>query len=141
MIRFLGVLVVILVFAGAGIAFGEFPDWNQYAQVQTIEVLTTDLDGDLRATPVWFILLNGEAYLRTNDSRWLDNLRRDPNLRLNIEGKIYEAQAEEIPGLGIVEKVDIAFERKYGLQESLIHLFRMRQPEILRILPRAGADR
>ncbi len=139
MIRFLGVLVVILVFAGAGIAFGEFPDWNQYTQVQTIEVLTTDPDGDLRATPVWFVLLNGEAYLRTSGSSWLDNLRRDPNLRLKIEGKIYEAQAEEIPGMGIVEKVDIASERKYGLQESLIHLFRMRQPEILRIFPRSGA--
>ena len=138
MIRFIGAIVVILAIAGAGTAFGEFPDWNQYAQVQTIEVLTTDPDGSLRVTPVWFVLLNGEAYLRTSGSRWLDNLRRDPNLRLKIEGKIYEAGAEEIPGTAIVEKVDIASQRKYGLQESLIHLFRMRQPEILRIFPRAG---
>ena len=140
MIGFRGVLVAILVFAGTGTASADFPDWNQYARVQTIEVLTIDPDGELRVTPVWFVLLNGEAYLRTSGSLWLDNLRRDPNLRLKIEGKVYEAQAEEIPGMGIVEKVDIASERKYGLQERLIHIFRMRKPEILRIFPRTNAE-
>jgi hypothetical protein len=129
-------LAAILVLAGAGIARAEFPDWNRFTDVKTIDVLTVDPDGDPRETPVWFVLLNGEAYLRTNDSRWLANLRRDPNLRLKIEGKIYEAQTEEIPGQAIVEKVDIACERKYGLEERLLHIFRMRQPEILRILPR-----
>jgi len=65
-------------------------------------------------------------------------LRRDPNLRLRIEGVLYEAEAEEIPGQGILAKVDLASMRKYGLQEQLIHMFRFGSPQILRIFPRQG---
>jgi hypothetical protein len=37
-----------------------------------------------------------------------------------------------------VEKVDLATVEKYGWQERMIHPFRMRKPEILRLLPREG---
>jgi hypothetical protein len=133
-----GVLVAILVFAGTNPARAEFPDWNRFVEVQTIDVLTFDEDGELRETPVWFVLLNSEPYLRTNDSRWLANLRRDPNLRVRIKETVYEAQAEEIPGREILEKVDIASSLKYGLQERLIHLFRISSPQIIRLFPREG---
>jgi len=134
-----GVFVAILVFAGPNPARAEFPDWNRFAEVQTIDVLTLDEDGELRQTPVWFVLLYSEPYLRTNDSRWLANLRRAPNLQLRIKGTVYEAQAEEIPGREILEKVDIASRRKYGLQERLIHLFRISSPQVIRLFPRDGS--
>jgi hypothetical protein len=57
---------------------------------------------------------------------------------LRIEGVLYEAEAEEIPGQGILAKVDLASSRKYGKQEQLIHLFRFGSPQILRIFPRKG---
>ena len=138
MCRWQRVLVALLILAGGTAAEAEFPDWNQFADVQVIEVLTYDEDGELRETPVWFVLLSAEAYLRTSNSRWLENLRRDPNLRLRIEGVIYEAQAEEIPDEGLLGKIDIASSRKYGLQEQVINLFRMSPPQILRIFPREG---
>ncbi|MDG2332955.1 MAG: DUF2255 family protein [Myxococcota bacterium] len=130
-------LIATFVIALAGIASAEYPDWNRLTNVQVIDVLTFDQDGALRETPVWFVLLNGEAYLRTSNSRWLENLRRDPKFRLKIEDKIYQARAEEISDQSMVEKVDIASQRKYGWQEYLINLFRMSPPEIIRILPRA----
>ncbi len=68
--------LAVLVFAAP--AAPDHPDWEALADVEVIEVLTHDEDGDLRETKVWFVLLDGEPYLRTSGSRWLENLRRDP---------------------------------------------------------------
>jgi hypothetical protein len=123
----------------AASAPADTPDWESVAGVEVIEVVTEDADGDLRETKVWFVLVDGAPYLRTQASRWLENLRRDPNLVLRIEGSEYEARAEEIPGDEIVETVDRATVEKYGWQERVIHVFRMRKPEILRLWPRQGS--
>ena len=87
-------------------AAAEYPDWQAVADVGVIEVVTTDADGDLRKTKVWFVLLDGQPYLRTSESRWLENTRRDPELVLRIEDREYEARAEEVPGEEIVQRVD-----------------------------------
>jgi hypothetical protein len=65
-----------------------------------------------------------------------DSIPRAPKLGLRIDGREYEARAEEIPGDEIVEQVDRATLEKYGWQERMIHPFRMGKPEILRLLPR-----
>ncbi len=118
-------------------ALAEYPDWASVADVEVIEVVTRDADGDLRETKVWFVLVDDVAYLRTSRSRWLENLRRDPDLVLRIEGREYEASAEEVPGDEIVEQVDRVTREKYGWQEGAIHIFRMRKPDILKLSPRA----
>jgi hypothetical protein len=118
-------------------ARAEYPDWPGVADVSVIEVVTHDADGDLRETKVWFVLVDDAAYLRTSRSRWLENLRRDPKLVLRIEGREYEARAEEVPGDEIVEQVDRTTREKYGWQEGAIHIFRMRKPDILRLSPPA----
>ncbi len=120
----------------AGPAAAEYPDWQALEEIEVIEVVTRDADGDLRETKVWFVLLDGEPYLRTSRSRWLDNLRRDPDLTLRIEGREYEARVEELAGDEIVERVDRASAEKYGWQERLLHVFRVRTPDILKITPR-----
>jgi hypothetical protein len=135
-IRFFSSLIFCLLLPG--LAQADFPDWNSVADVNVIELSTRDEDGSERRTKVWFVLLGGDAYLRTNNSRWLENLRRDPNLILHVEGRAYEARTEEIPGEIIMEKVDIASRKKYGIQERLIHLFRLQKPEILKISARPG---
>jgi hypothetical protein len=117
-------------------ADAEYPDWEQVADVKVIEVLTVDEDGDQRETKVWFVMLDGAPYLRTNGSKWLENLRRDPNLGLRIDDREYEARAEVIPGDDIVDRVDRVSVEKYGWQERFIHVFRMKKPEVLRISSR-----
>lgn len=128
-----GAVLMGLLLASPGHA--EYPAWNDLADVQVIEVITVDPDGGVRETKVWFVLLGGEPYLRTNGSRWLENLRRDPELIVRIEDREYEARAEEIQSEAIVEKVDIASQRKYGFQERLIGFFRMGTPDILKLSP------
>ena len=128
---------VALVAAGwDGPARADYPDWQALAGVEVIEVVTHDADGAERATKVWFVLVDGEPYLRTQRSTWLDNLRRDPDLVLRIEGREYEARAEEVPGDAIVAEVDAASRDKYGWQERTIHVFRLRKPDILKLSPR-----
>jgi len=129
-----GLLFALLIFATAP-AMADYPDWDSVADVKIIKVVTIDEDGDERVAKVWFVLVEGVPYLRTNRSRWLDNLRRDPTLGLRIEDREYEATAEEIHGDAIVEVVDEASAAKYGWQESLIHPFRMLKPDILKLGP------
>ena len=117
-------------------AAAEYPDWEHLAGIDVIEVVTTDADGDRRDTKVWFVLLDGEPYLRTSRSRWLENLRRDPEFVVRIDGRAYEARVEDVTGEEAVERVDAATLEKYGWQERLIHPFRIRMPDILRIRPR-----
>ena len=133
--------VAALVAAGlSGPARADYPDWQALAGVEVIEVVTRDEDGAERATKVWFVLVDGQPYLRTQRSTWLDNLRRDPDLVLRIEGREYQARAEEVLGDEIVEQVDAASRDKYGWQERMIHPFRTRKPDILRLAPRSEAS-
>jgi hypothetical protein len=132
----IGCLAIVVLFTLATAATADYPDWESVADVAVIEVVTKDADGDLRVKKVWFVLVEGVPYLRTNRSRWLDNLRRDPNLGLRIEGREYEATTEEISGDDIVEKVDRASAEKYGWQERLIHPFRIARPDILKLAPK-----
>lgn len=111
-------------------------EWERVADVDVIEVLTRDDDGDLRETKVWFVLIDGQSYLRTNRSRWLENIRRDPDVAVRIEGVEYPVRAEILDSEAWVERVDAASREKYGWQEALIHPFRMRTPDILRVVPR-----
>jgi hypothetical protein len=136
----LGGLLLTLCLVVAAPAFADYPDWDSLSDVKVIEVVTVDEDGDSRVAKVWFVLVDGVPYLRTNRSRWLDNLRRDPNLGLRIESREYEAMAEEISGDEIVEVVDRASAAKYGWQESVIHPFRMMKPDILKLGPRPEND-
>lgn len=140
-VRLLGVgarlIVSLIALVTASTAWCEYPDWNDYVNVDVIEVITRDEAGGERETKVWFVLLGGEPYLRTSGSRWLANLRRDPDFKIRIDGTVYEAQAEEIEGEAIVEKIDIASQRKYGFSDRVIGFFRSKKPDILRISPRA----
>lgn len=137
--RVIAAPLAVALLLSAPFASAEYPDWESIADVGVIEVVTHDADDDVREAKVWFVLVEGVPYLRTNGSRWLDNLRRDPNLVLRIDGRDYEARAEEVPGDEIVEAVDAASAEKYGWQERVIHPFRMAKPDILRILPRSEA--
>ena len=131
-------LAALVTLALAAPARAESPDWQRLAQSGVVELVTLDEDGALRETSVWIVLVDGVPYLRTSRSHWLENLRRDPDLVLRIEGREYPVRAEEVMGDEIVEQVDRATLEKYGWQERMIHVFRMRKPEILRILPRAA---
>ena len=111
-------------------------DWDLLADVPVIEILTTDPDGDLRETKVWFVVIDDGTYLRTRNSRWLDNIRQDPDVAVRVEGALAPVRAEELSDPAWVERVDQASLEKYGWQQRAVRVFRMGTPQILRLLPR-----
>lgn len=111
-------------------------DWDANAQVHVIEIMTFDTDGDLRQTKVWFVRIEGQTYLRTSNSRWLANIRRDANVTVRVEGVDYPQRAEVVEDPETRQAVSEAAAAKYGFEDSLIGLIRARDPDVLRLLPR-----
>jgi len=103
--------------------------------VQVVELITSDDDGDLRETKLWIVVIDGEAFLRTNKSNWLANLRRDPAAKLRVGDAVYPVRGEVLGDPAWVAKVDAATAEKYGWQEKTIHLFRISEPTIVRLHP------
>jgi len=112
-------------------------DWSRVADLDVIEILTHDEDGDLRETKVWFVRIDGVSYLRTNGSRWLENIRRDPDVTIRIGDALYPQRAREVTSPETIEQVDAASRRKYGFQEAFIHVFRIHDPQIIELSPPA----
>ncbi len=130
-------LIALSSLAMAAGASAQDLDWSQHADVSVIEIITVDADGDVRETKVWFVLSEGAAYLRTNGTRWLANIERNPNVVVRIEGHEFPQRVQVVPGLEIIERVDAASRKKYGWQEAMIRPFRMQSPDILKLSPPA----
>ena len=114
-------------------AYADELDWEDVRDVRVIEIITMDEDGDDRETKVWFARVDGSTYLRTNDSRWLENIRRDPGVQIRIDEIEYVHLAHEVTPPELFEQVDAASRTKYGWQEAIIHPFRIGDPEILKL--------
>jgi len=118
--------------AWAAPARAEDP-WAIFAETRTIEILTHDEDGELRETPVWIVVLDAAGYVRTNDSRWLANIRRGSPIELRAEGVTLPVRAEERDDPAEYERVEAAFRAKYGWVQRVMSSFRMRRPTVLRL--------
>ncbi len=111
-------------------------DWDANSDVGVIEILTHDSDGELRQTKVWFVRVAGQTYLRTSNSRWLHNIRLDPRVTVRVDNVDYPQRALIVEDAETCQAVEDASNEKYGLQNRFIRLFRMRQPDVLRLVPR-----
>ncbi len=138
MIARASILLPILLIALATTARAESdePPWLDSVDTKVVEVITLDEDGDVRKSKVWYVVIDGEVYLRTSRSKWLKNLRRDPNLLVRVNKREIPAHSEEVTSDELIEKVDAATREKYGFQERLIHIFRLRKPDILKLTRR-----
>jgi len=100
--------------------------------------VTLDADGDERVTRVWIALYQGTGAIRTNHTRWLANLERDPDLRLRVDGVDYPLRVEFVDDAAATEAIDREFLEKYGWQERLLMGEQGREAHafFLRLMPR-----
>ncbi len=70
---------------------------------------------------------HGEWVERTGDSRWWQNLERDPNCRVRLLGIDYPVRVEFVTGHEEKVRIDDAFVEKYGWLERI--LFRQERGE------------
>jgi len=123
-------------FAVAGSAGAATPDWSAVADVQEVQVKTQDEDGDERDTTIWLLVVDGQGYIRTGGTRWGDNVVRDPEVVLEIEGESYPLRVEFVEDDADREKIIAAFREKYGWVDGFMEMFRGSHPKIMRLLPR-----
>jgi hypothetical protein len=96
-------------------------DWQAVAAADTIEVITRDADGNERVTTIWLVVVDGQGYIRTGSSSWFEDVERDPNVVLRIEGQDHAVRAELVPESDPAwARVQQAFRDKYGWSDRLL---------------------
>jgi hypothetical protein len=111
-------------------------DWRAVTAPDVVRIVTIDPDGDVRETKVWIAFADGSGWLRTSNSRWLENLRRDPNAKLISGDQELELRADEIEDPAARERVDAAMRAKYGWSDRMLGFLRMRGSQLLRLSAR-----
>ena len=117
----------------AGLAAAEVPEWQSFAATEVIEILTLDEDGDPRETKIWIVVVDGAGYVRTNDSRWLANIRRGSPVKLRIDEREWPVRTGETDDQATYDRVEAAFKTKYGVVQRVMSFFRMTEPTVLRL--------
>ena len=108
-------------------------DWRPFAETDVVHVVTQDEDGAERDTPVWFVVVEGDGFVRTNDSRWLANIRRGSRITLRVDEAVRVVTAEEVGDPALTSAVEQAFKAKYGFVQRMMSAFRVREPTVLRL--------
>ena len=120
--RWIPTVMFTLLLAGcASVPAAEGPiDWSEADERWSILVVTIDPDGDERVTRIWLALVDGEAVIRTNESRWWANLQRSPRLGVRHAGEEHVFGVEFVEERSEREEIDRAFAEKYGWMEALM---------------------
>jgi hypothetical protein len=116
------------------VAAGAAPlDWTRFTDAQTIELLTTDEDGDQRLTTVWVVVLDYNAYIRTAGTTWGDNVERNGTLKIrDLDDK--QVRAEKVLSAAEIERVLAAFREKYGTTDAVMEIFRIGETRVFRLV-------
>ena len=122
-----------LAFLTTAASAAEAPDWSSVAGLDTVSVATTNADGTLRYTTVWIVVVGGRGYIRTGDTTWGTNVRRNPNLKLVIDDKEYGLRADFVEAEDERALVMAAFNEKYGVSDTVLGWFRGEKPKIMRL--------
>ena len=100
---------------------------------RVVEILTADEDGEARKTPVWIVAVEGLAYVRTNDSVWLANIRRGSPVKVRHEQQTWPVSAAVVSEAAVTAEVEEAFVTKYGFFQRVMSTFRTTEPSVLRL--------
>ena len=120
----------------AGSAHAAALDWQRFQEADTVEIITHDEDGELRATTIWLVAFDEHGYIRTNDSRWLANIRRGSGVALRLGEQEFAVAAREPNDSALTARVEEQFKQKYGFMQRVMSTFRTREPTLLELTAR-----
>jgi hypothetical protein len=95
-------------------------DWNTTDESWSLHVVTIDPDGAERVTRIWLAAVETRGGIRTGNSRWWQNLQRDPHCWIRLDGFDYPVDVEFANELDEKIQIDEAFTVKYGWMERLM---------------------
>ncbi len=89
-------------------------DWDFMDEVSTVQLETRPEDP--YSVNIWAVGLGPQIYLHAgaNRSTWVENMEADANVRLQVEGAIYELEASRVKGQDEFDRFSDAYEQKYG---------------------------
>jgi len=131
--RWLGSLALALLLAAPAAAQTT---WSPFEEASVIHIVTRDEDGTERDTKVWFVAVDGAGFVRTNDSRWLANIRRGSSIVLRHDSTNRPVTSEEVTDPAVTASVEAAFKAKYGVMQRVMSALRTREPTVLRLRQR-----
>ncbi len=129
------VWTAILLAAGGPLRAAEL-DAQRCQDTSVVQILTDDEDGARRDTSVWIACFDGHGYVRTNDSRWLANIRRGSRVALRIAGDELAIAASEPNDAALAARVEEHFKEKYGFMQRVASALRFREPTVLELTAR-----
>ena len=119
-------------------ALGNAVDWKAASDVEEVEVLTTNEDGSPRETTIWLVVLDDQGYVRTSRrTTWGDNVERNPDIALRIEGAEHFLRASFVEDEALRERIVQAFREKYGWFDGFVNFMRGSTPRIMKLEPRS----
>ena len=110
------------------------PDWSQFVDTQTVEVISTEEDGSQRLTTVWIVVLDYQAYIRTAGTHWGDNVEREGRLRLRVPAGEWSLRAEKVLQPSEIARVEAAFREKYGTMDAVMDWLRFGEHRVFRLV-------
>ena len=137
----LGASLGLALLAHAARASSPPPVWEDLADVPTIQIKTTDAEGDAVERTIWLLVLDGQGYVRAGGtSRWDANVDAHPDVSAQIDGIWYDLRAKRIPEGALYDQVMQGMRDKYGLEDMLISPLRALggSPRIMRLDARPG---
>jgi hypothetical protein len=126
--------VLSLVLAAPALRAASAVDWAPFARESVVEIRTRDEDGAPRDTNVWIVVLDERGYVRTNDSRWLANIRRGSAVALRAGSVEAPVVAREVADAETKARVEDAFKQKYGVLQRIMSALRWREPTVLELV-------
>ncbi len=88
--------------------------WSFTDAVKTIQLETRPADP--YSVNIWVIALGDHLYVHAgaNRSTWVENMETDPNVRVRVDGTIYELASARVEAQDEFDRFSDAYERKYG---------------------------
>jgi hypothetical protein len=89
-------------------------DWSFSDAVSTVQLETRPVDP--YSVNIWMIGMAGDAYVHAGASRsaWVEHIESDPNVRLRVDGAVYELVAARVTAQAEFDRFSDAYEKKYG---------------------------
>ncbi len=88
--------------------------WAFTDDVKTVQLET--LPAEPYSVNIWTVALGGNLYVHAgaNRSTWVENIQTNPNVRLRVNGSIYELAASRVESQEEFDRFSDAYDRKYG---------------------------
>jgi hypothetical protein len=96
-------------------------DWSFTSEADEIFLETVTSYWIPHSVTVWCVIVGDDLYVAADDAdekSWVANVARDPNIRLKIEGKVYEQKLVPVTDATTIASIDSGFGRKYEYEEE-----------------------